>query len=180
MLGERRDTAALQRLTLFGLVLAVAFGGTGLASPRPHALRVGTVADAAPVDGALETSEDAGLPGRITAASFQNIWVAPTNPNWWQEVKYVAPPAGIVVDEPLIVEVKATDAGGAPLIDALVEVTWQLDGDQFRSSSYTNALGRVTTRRLIPVGCRGKRCVVAVRVVRDQMERLAYSAFVPQ
>jgi protocatechuate 3,4-dioxygenase beta subunit len=120
------------------------------------------------------------MPNRITAASFQDIWVEPTSPTWWQDVQYVAPPSGIAVDEPLVIEVNATDQRGAPLIDALVEVTWQLDDEQFRSSNRTNALGRMTTRRLVPAACKGKRCVVAVRVTRDDLERLAYSAFVPQ
>jgi protocatechuate 3,4-dioxygenase beta subunit len=85
-----------------------------------------------------------------------------------------------VVDEPLIVEVNATDSRGVPLIDALVEVTWDLGKERVLTSSRTNALGRATTRRLIPAACKGKRCVVAVRVARDDLERLAYSAFIPQ
>jgi protocatechuate 3,4-dioxygenase beta subunit len=180
MLYERHDASAWQRATLFGLMLAVAVGSPAFSSPEPRAIRVGATANTATAAEATLEDTDTGLPNRITAASFQDIWVEPSSPTWWQDVTYVAPPAGIVIDEPLIVEVNATDARGAPLIDALVEVTWQLDGEQFRSSNRTNALGRTTTRRLIPASCKGKRCVVAVRVTRDDLERLAYSAFVPQ
>jgi hypothetical protein len=154
--------------------------GPAITGPVPRAIRIGATADAASALSTSAAGEDAGLLGRVTAASFRDIWVAPASPTWWQDVTYVAPPPGIVVDEPLIVEVNVTDSRGAPLIDALVEVTWDLGKERILTSSRTNALGRATTRRLIPVDCKGKRCVVAVRVARDDLERLAYSAFIPQ
>ena len=126
------------------------------------------------------SDRDTGILSRITASSFQDIWVEPTSLTRWQDVQYVPPPSDIACDEPLAVEVNATDLRGAPLVNALVEVTWQLGDEKSRASSRTNALGRTTSRRLIPSSCKGKRCIVAVRVTRDGLERLAYSAFVPQ
>ena len=180
LLGERRDTAAWQRATLFGLMLAVAVGFPAFEKPEARAIRMNPASNAAT---AAEVSSDIAVsepPDRITASTFQNIWTEPASPTWWQDVQYVAPPAGIVVDEPLIVEVSVTDPQGAPLVNTLVEVTWQLGDEQIRTSHRTTAGGRTTTRRLIPASCRDRRCLVAVRVVRDDFEGMAYSVFVPQ
>jgi hypothetical protein len=134
-------------------------------------------ADAGPE--AIPLDEDSGVLSPLTAISFRDLW-GPTTRPWQQDVKYVAPPSGIVVNELLTIEVNATDSRGAPLMGALVEVAWELDGKRFLSTGRTNILGRVSARRLIPQGCKGKRCLVAVRVAKDQLGSLAYSAFVPR
>jgi hypothetical protein len=167
-------------MSLFGLALAVALGGPGLTNPQPQAIRVCATANAAAApEASPRVDTDSGVPLPLTALSFRNIW-APTSPPWWRDVQYVAPPERVAVDEPLLVEVSATDSRGAPLIGALVEVAWELDGRHFRSVRRTNLLGRVSARRIIPSSCKGRRCVVAVRIAKGQIERLAYSAFVPQ
>jgi hypothetical protein len=180
MLNERHDSALWQRAWLFGLLLVVALGEPGWTRPVPHAIRVGAAAEAASAPDAMSAQADTGTAGPLTKAAFRSIWVASASPAWGQDVHYVPPPPGIAVGEPLLIEVSATDAAGAPLMDALVEVTWELDGERFQTSSRTSALGRTTARRLIPLNCRAKRCIVAVRVVKDRLELLAYSAFVPQ
>jgi hypothetical protein len=180
MLNERQDSAMWQRVWLFGLLLTVALGDPGWTSHAVHSIRMGATAEAASAPDTMAALTDTGTAGPLTKAAFRSIWVAEASPSWGQDVHYVAPPPGIAVEEPLLIEVNATDSAGQPLMDALVEVTWELDGQRYQSSGRTNALGRTTTRRLIPLNCRGKRCIVAVRVLKDDLELLAYSAFVPE
>ena len=92
----------------------------------------------------------------------------------------VKPPEGITAGEQLAVEVYAIDPSGKPLCNALVEITWELPGQRYRVYGRTSPLGRMTSRRLLPRGCDGKRCAVAVRVSSDQLEAVAYSTFVPK
>jgi hypothetical protein len=180
MLGERQDTTTWQRLGLFALALAVALGGPAFADPEPSAIRMGAAPTVASAADAVSGDEGSVPASPLTAASFRDIWAASTTPTWRQGVQYVQPPEGITAGEPLMIEVHAVDPSGRPLSNALVEITWELPGLRYQEYGRTNPFGRMSSRRLLPRESAGKRCVVAVRVSRDDLEASAYSAFVPK
>ncbi len=180
LLGDSRSTTTRQRWVLFGFFLAAALAAPALAQPEPRVIRMGSGAAVASAADRGATAADSGHPGPVTRVSFQDLWDTTTGRTWEQEVQYLEPPAGITAGEQLLVEVYAVDRNGRPLSNALVEMTWNLGGEPHKVSGRTNPFGRMTSRRLIPLRCEGERCVVAVRVSRGQLERLAYSAFVPE
>ena len=180
LLGDSRSRTTRQRWVLFGFFLAAALAAPALAQPEPRVIRMGSGAAVASAADRGPTAADSGHPGPVTRVSFQDLWDTATGRTWEQEVQYLEPPAGITAGEQLLVEVYAVDRNGRPLSNALVEMTWNLGGEPHKVSGRTNPFGRMTSRRLIPLRCEGERCVVAVRVSRGQLERLAYSAFVPE
>jgi hypothetical protein len=178
MLGDCAGTS-WQRWLLFGLIFAVMLVAPAFEHAEPQSIRVGTATALASATGTASSAENTEHPGMITKASFNDLWVTSASPSWRHEVQFVQPPDGITAGELLAIDLHAVDPLGRPLGNALVEMTWELPGETYRVSGRTSPLGRMTSRRLLPSGCKGERCVVAVRVTRDQLEGLAYSAFVP-
>jgi hypothetical protein len=178
MLGDRTGTTR-QRWSLFGLILAVMLVAPAFERTEPQSIRVGAEAALASAAGTVSGATYAEHPDRVTKASFSDLWVTSASPSWRHEVQCVEAPEGVTAGELLAVDIRAVDPRGKPLGNALVEMTWQLPGETYRVSGRTSPLGRMTSRHLLPSECKGKRCIVAVRVTRDQLEGLAYCAFVP-
>jgi hypothetical protein len=139
-----------------------------------------TTAAIASASAATTSVAETGQAPSVREVHFQDAWVSTTRPSWKREVRYIEAPDGIAAGQPLNVEVYARDLRGRPICNALVEVTLTLPDGQRTVSGRTSPLGHMSTRQLVPSGCKGKRCVVAVRVSRDDLEGLAYSTFVTQ
>ena len=90
---------------------------------------------------------------------------------------YVNAPSDIRAGEPLLVTVKGLQVDGHPFDDALVEITWRLGEATYRDVTFTDRYGNAEVNRQLDPGCRGKECVVAVRMYKDDMQGLAYSTF---
>jgi hypothetical protein len=178
MLGDCAGTA-WQRWSLFGLFLAVMLVVPAFERAEPQSIRVGAEAALASAAGTVPSTTYSKHPERVTKASFNDLWVTSTSPSWRHEVQCVEPPEDVTAGELLAVDLHAVDPRGKPLGNALVEMTWELPGGTYRVTGRTSPLGRMTSRHLLPSGCKGKRCIVAVRVTRGELEGLAYCAFVP-
>ncbi len=178
MLGDRAGTTR-QRWSMFGLILAVMLVAPAFEHTEPQSVRVGAETALASATGTVSGAAYTEHPDRVTKASFRDLWVTSASPSWRHEVQRVEPPEHVTAGELLAVDLHAVDPRGKPLGNALVEMTWELPGETYRVSGRTNPLGRMTSRHLLPSECKGRRCIVAVRVTRDQLEGLAYCAFVP-
>jgi hypothetical protein len=92
-------------------------------------------------------------------------------------VRYVEAPTTIRAGAPLRVSVHGTRLDGFPFAGALVEVTWKLGDAIYRDVTYTDGRGDVEVNRQLDAACKGKPCVVGVRMYQDNLQALAYTKF---
>ena len=178
LLGDRRGTRARERSWLFASSLAVALTASAFASSQPQELRLVTTPGVASATAAEHAGTRASRAATATELCMEDLWATTNGPMWSREARCIEPPGDIFAGQPLGVQVYARDAQGRLMCNALVELTWNLGGQRTTVTTRTNGLGRVSIRRFVPEGCRGKQCTVAVRVTQGTLEGLAYSTFV--
>ena len=159
MLVERRDTTAWQRARC-SAHLAVAVGVPAFAS-RTASYSGGSSRTPRPRRGLRQRQPAPELADRSRHRHSETSGMRAFESTWWQDVQYVAPTVpGITVGEPARRRGQRDRPAERPLINALVEVTWQLGDEQFRTSHRTTALGR-RPPAAHPSVLQGKRCLVS-------------------
>jgi hypothetical protein len=127
---------------------------------------------------------DASMEASITARVQQDL---PMLEDLWSVgggpaagVHYVEAPEGIKAGKRLHVDIRAVTTDGRPFAGAFVEVLWKLGSARYRDVTYTDDNGVTALNRVIDPACEGTRCVVAVRMFKDDLQGLAYSTFWPK
>jgi hypothetical protein len=141
---------------------ALVFQTTGSAYASPAA------------DPAAEASATARLSEDLPL--LMDLWGVAGGPP--SNISYLEAPEGIRAGQALRVEVRGFTEDGKPFSGALVEVSWDLGGARYKDFTYTSESGTADVTRRLDKSCQGKRCIVAVRIYRDDLQGMAYSTFV--
>lgn len=176
----RKNRARITRVA-FLLVLALMGALAGRAiqdelsprlrfSPPTAAYGVGPWGAAAEASAAARVSRD--------LATLEDLWGVGGGPV--VGVHYIEPPRTIRAGAPLRVAVRGTKPNGQPFAAAFVEVSWKFGSTRYRDVTQTDSSGRVEVTRDVDDESRGKQCVVAVRMYRDELQGMAYTTFTPR
>jgi len=179
-LFERRARAhATRAFILIALVALGGLAGRGIQAQFAPRLAFAPEMVAYAIDSATQAME-----ASITAMVNRDF---PLLEEMWgvggasgQGIGYVEPPRGVRAGGPLRVSVHGTRQDGTPFSGALVELTWQLTGSRYHDVTFTDSRGNVDVSRQVGSECKGKQCVVAVRMCKDGLQALAYTTFVPR
>jgi hypothetical protein len=170
----RRRIASVS--VLVALAVMGAFAGRAIQDEMAPRLAFSPAVSAF-ADNSATRAADASLTAAVTRdlSVLQDFWDATGGPK--MRVRYVDPPPRIRAGAPLRVSVHARELNGSPSVGALVEVSWKLGEGFYRDVTYTDNRGNVDVERRIDKSCKGKQCIVGVRIYQGSQQGLAYSKF---
>lgn len=175
--GRRSRRRLAVAVLLISLVLITVYAGSRIQEQLVQRLVItptSTTTGAGPFPSGASAEANARIQRDLPMLEDLWGWGGGQSASVW----YVEAPKGITAGEPLLVTVRGLQLDGHPFDDALVEISWRLGDATYRDVTYTDRYGNAEVNRELDPGCKGRECIVAVRMSRDDLQGLAYSTFV--
>lgn len=138
-------------------------------------LTVGVTSAAYGLDGPAASVQPTDSPDLPLLLDLWGVGGGPSLP-----LQTIEPPDGIRAGALLAVDVICVDPMHQPLTSATVELDWLVGEQRFHDVEYTDKGGRVSFARVLGRDAKGQRCIVSVRVHKDDLQSFAYSVFTPE